>query len=149
MKPRQSTTPSILKSLVLSGAISGLTLFSAFAEKTTGSDLREWKTENGKYSVEASLISFNTITKRVTLQKEDSETVEVPLSKLSAADQSFVKENAPHSGVAAQSGKPVQLHGITWQPEIEDALKVASGKGSGQNRPVMWFRVLGKLDDGM
>lgn len=149
MKAERLHSSSSLKSLLLSGAIAGLTLISGYAEKASGTELRVWKTENGKHSVEASLISFNTISKRVTLQKEDSKTVEVPLSQLSAADQSYVRENAPSPKSAKKSSEAIRLHGITWQPEIEDALKLASGRSSADKRPVMWFRVLGKLDDGM
>ncbi|MDF1713416.1 MAG: SHD1 domain-containing protein [Akkermansiaceae bacterium] len=149
MKPERLHSSSSLKSLLLSGAISGLALISAYAEKAPGTDLRVWKTENGKHSVEASLIAFNTISKRVTLQKEDSKTVEVPLSKLSATDQSYVREHAPGPTRATKSSETIRLHGITWQPVIEDALKLASGGNASDKRPVMWFRVLGKLDDGM
>ena len=149
MKPRRLPTLLSLKSLVVSGAISGLTLLSVSAEKVLSADLREWKSEDGNYAVDASLVSFNTITKRVTLKKEDSKIVEVPLSQLSSADRAYVQENAPRAKSAEKSGEAIRLHGITWQPEIKDALKLASGGPSAANRPVMWFRVLGKLDDGM
>lgn len=98
--------------------------------------------------MKASLVSLNTITGKVTLKKEDSSLVEVPLSKLSTADQAYVKEHAPKSVQKRRKGEEIGLYGITWQPGIEDALKLASA-GVGGDRPVMWFRVLGKLDDGM
>ncbi len=128
----------------MGGAAFGLGLFFA----TAGEAHRQWSSEDGKYSVKASLVSFNSITGKVTLRKDDSRLVEVPLSKLSTKDQAYVDEHAPKSAPRQKGGGPIKLHGITWQPEIEDALEQANG-GAGGDRPVMWFRVLGKLDDGM
>ena len=144
MKVIRLQTPSKLRSLLVGGAAFGLGLFFA----TAGEAQREWVSEDGKYSLKASLLSFNTITGKVTLRKDDSSLVEVPFSKLSTADQAYVDEHAPKSASRQKADGPIKLHGITWQPEIEDALEQANG-GAGGDRPVMWFRVLGKLDDGM
>ena len=75
-------------------------------------------------------------------QSKDGQHTKVPLLKLSSADQTFIRSQNATPGQAADS---VKLYGINWQPEIDDALAQAKGK----NRPVMWFSVLGKLDDGM
>ncbi|MEN8681061.1 MAG: SHD1 domain-containing protein [Akkermansiaceae bacterium] len=150
MKPRSLPTTSRLKAVVLGGAALCLIFPFSAADEISGSLVREWKSENGNYSIEASFSSFNPNTKRVTLKKQDLTIVEVPLAKLSAADQAFVKEQAPKFSPKRDSGQAVKLYGITWQPEVEDALTLASGKATPiDDRPVMWFRVLGKLDGGM
>lgn len=105
---------------------------------------REWKSKDGRYQVEASFVSYNSRTGKVTLRRKDSTPIVVVLSQLSAPDQAFVKEQ---NEVTRHPAKEVRRYGITWQPEIEDAL--ARAADSAKKRPVMWFRVLGKLEDGM
>lgn len=125
----------------------GLSLLGGQAEEAI---VREWKSENGKFSVKASLESFEAVGSKVVLRKSDQTLVRVPLSRLSEADQAYVRNLNARSRAAERAGEPVRLHGIEWQPEIEDALKLAAGRsGPLDNQPVMWFRVLGQLDDGM
>lgn len=134
--------PRAIEKLV-GGTALALTLLGASAEET----LREWHSKDGIHTIEASLTSFNSITNVVTLTKGDSTTVDVALSKLSAADQSFVRSQETTS---RNESDPVKLYGITWQPDLKEALSLAKEEiTSAKNRPVMWFRVLGKLDDGM
>lgn len=123
----------------MGAAALGLNLLCASAEENL---LRQWQSKDGQHTIQASLESFNSITNQVTLTKKDSSSIKVPLLKLSSADQTFIRSQNATPGQAADS---VKLYGITWQPEIDDALAQAKGK----NRPVMWFSVLGKLDDGM
>ena len=48
------------------------------------------------------------------------------------------------------SAQPKKLFGIEWTPRIENALLAAKGNESPEDdRPVMWFRVLGQLDGDM
>jgi hypothetical protein len=150
MKPRKTPTPSRPKLRLIGGAVLGLSLILASADETLENELREWKSEDGKHSVEASLIAFNEATMRVTLKKGDSSSLEVPLAKLSTADQAYIREWAPRLSGRKEVGEAIRLYGVTWQPEIEDALKLASSDATSVvSRPVMWFRVLGKLDEGM
>ncbi len=112
--------------------------------------VREWTSENGKFSVRASLESFEVIGSKVVLRRADETLVRVPLSRLSEADQAYVRDRNARSRAAERGREPVRLHGIEWQPEIEDALELAAGRpGPLDDQPVMWFRVLGQLDDGM
>lgn len=150
MKPRKTATLSRPKLRLIGGAVLGLSLILASADESLENELREWKSVDGKHSVDASLIAFNTATRRVTLKKGDSSSVEVPLAKLSAADQAYIQEWAPRLSGEKGAGEAIKLYGITWQPGIEDALKLAGDDTTpAGSRPVMWFRVLGKLDDGM
>ncbi|WP_254507931.1 WD40 domain-containing protein [Anatilimnocola floriformis] len=54
------------------------------------SQAREWQDATGAFKVEADLLGV--VEDRVKLQKPDGSTIEVPLAKLSAKDQTFVKE---------------------------------------------------------
>ena len=150
MKTRLLPTPNKLKLFVLGGAALCLSVSFSAADKTPDSLLREWKSGNGKHSVQASLSAFNQTTKRVTLQKEDSTVVVLPLAQLSATDQSYIKEHASKLSQKEETVESIKLYGITWQPEVEDALTLATGETTpSDDRPVMWFRVLGELDGGM
>ena len=135
------------RSWLAGGIAFGLGLLGAQAEENSMASMREWKSKNGKFSVTASFDSYDAASRKVTLKKEDSTSIQVPLLKLSAADQSFVKEQA---GQSKSGGKPIKLYGIQWQPKMEEALSEAAGQSApSDDRPVMWFRVLGQLDDGM
>jgi hypothetical protein len=136
--------------LLAGGMIFGLGLLGLQAEETSGPLAREWKSENGKFSVLATLESVEVQGRKVVLRKSDSTLVRVPLSRLSEADQAYVRELNTRSGSTAPIGEPVRLHGIKWQPVTEEALTLAAGRpGPSDDQPVMWFRVLGQLDDGM
>ena len=69
-----------------------------------------------------------------------------------AKDATNVREaKQPDSADSKRGGrqrlaKTQQLYGIRWQPKLEDALASATGgPTAGDDRPVMWFRVLGDL----
>lgn len=66
-------------------------------------DMRMWSDATGSFRVEAKFLQL--VDDKVKLQKADGKESLVPLAKLSAADQAFVKSVAP-KGVAA---KPVAL----------------------------------------
>ena len=54
---------------------------------------RLWKSKSGKFSVTATLVSFDGVTAK--LQKSDGAEVSVPLDALSAEDQRFLQESRP------------------------------------------------------
>lgn len=68
---------------------------------------RTWTDSTGHYSVEADLIAFNDST--VVLQRADHELVAVPIEKLSAADQEYLKSKEA-SELATQTADAEQ----TW-----------------------------------
>lgn len=51
---------------------------------------RVWKSKDGKFSVTATLISFDGV--KAQLKKEDGKTIAVPLDVLSAVDQQFLRD---------------------------------------------------------
>ncbi|MEC9091672.1 MAG: SHD1 domain-containing protein [Planctomycetota bacterium] len=52
------------------------------------SALRTWTSDNGKFSIEAALVTFNGVD--VTLKKKDGKIISVPASRLSKADQTYL-----------------------------------------------------------
>jgi hypothetical protein len=135
-----------VRSLLAGGITFGLSLLGAQENENPDALLREWKSENGKFSVTAVLESFDVARRQVVLRREDSSLLKVPLNRLSVSDRAFVREQTQVKPTAG----PVKLYGIAWQPKVEAALKKAAGGSSPlDDQPVMWFRVLGQLDDGM
>lgn len=65
-------------------------LILAFVSTLSADDNRVWKDSTGKFSVTAKLVESKNGT--VVLQKENGETVRVPLEKLSAADKKYLRE---------------------------------------------------------
>ena len=61
------------------------------SEATKAPAPRLWKSKSGKFSVTASLVSFDGVTAK--LQKGDGTEVSVPLDALSAEDQRFLQES--------------------------------------------------------
>lgn len=59
---------------------------------TSASELRTWQSANGKFTIRAELIEVSG--NSVSLKREDGKIVDVPLSKLSKADQSYVTDRA-------------------------------------------------------
>ena len=150
MKTRPLSKPNKLRLSLLSGAALCLSVPFSEADESPDSLVRVWKSGDGEYSVQASLIAFNQSTKRVTLQKEDASVVVVPLAQLSTADQSYITEKSPKPARKEATDGSIKLYGIGWQSKIEDALTLAAGETTpSDDRPVMWFRVLGELDGGM
>lgn len=133
--------------LLAGGMVLGLSLLGAQAEEAA---VREWKSENGKFSVMATFESFEAVGGKVVLKRSDATLVRVPLSRLSESDRAYVREMSARLRSSESAGESVRLHGINWQPKAEEALTLAAGRpGPLDDRPVMWFRVLGQLDDGM
>jgi len=99
------------RSMIAGGAAFGLSLSALQADEAPGSPSREWKSEKGKFSVQAVFDSYDAFTKQVTLRKEDSTSIKVPLSRLSADDRSYVEERAPQSASATKPGKEIKMYG--------------------------------------
>lgn len=136
--------------LLAGGMAFGLGMLGLSADESQNAGLREWTSENGKFSVTAKLESYDAFNKKVILRKGDSSLIKVPLARLSFTDWSFVEKHAARSSRSKGLGKTIKLHGIQWHPEVEGALTAAAGGPSpSDDQPVMWFRVLGQLDDGM
>ncbi len=55
-------------------------------------EMRTWHDASGKFEIEATLVSVKDQT--VTLKKKDGRTIRVPLKKLSAEDQNFIREQS-------------------------------------------------------
>lgn len=136
-----------------------------------GQDFRTWTSLNGDHKISAQFLDYDTRTRQVELVTEQDKTISVEIYKLSTADQRFVKRVArkranselpklaadKSDGTAAENsnrrnkrktaGQNKRKFGIHWTLDLDNALKVAAGGPSpGDDRPVMWLRVLGELE---
>ncbi len=131
---------------------------------------RTWTDSTGTYQVQASYVDFED--GRVLLEKPDGTEITVPFARLSSSDQNHVRHELRRSALAqrrqastaarsadvvdvdkpvgekggAEPDRPLPaepeiLYGIHWHGSPADALAV----GAEQDKPVMWFRVLGDL----
>jgi hypothetical protein len=82
----KKVTLSVVASLVLSVA----------------AEARVWTDSTGKYSIEANLIAFNN--RMVVLQREDHQLGQVPIEKLSKADQEYLKSKEASEAVKQVGG---------------------------------------------
>jgi len=123
---------------------------------------REWTDSSGQNGVAAKLVSFDKTTRQVVLQCDDATTIEVPVTDLSISDRRYIsrqtskfERESKHAGhknrtatgrSEAQAEGVQRLYGIDWHQQLESARRVAVGnEGVADNKPIIWFRVLGDL----
>lgn len=95
-----------------------LLLFSfvvaALGESVVANDFRLWRDNSGNFSVRAKLIAKSDDT--VKLESEAGKTIDVPISRLSRADQQFLK-NLPNSSPSASGGTTTGGEKSTSSPQ--------------------------------
>ena len=69
-----------------------------------GAALRAWSSQGGKFTIRATFVELKDGS--VTLEKEDGETVAVPLARLGEADQKLARQLADESGDNPFASKP-------------------------------------------
>ena len=124
---------------------------------------RCWQDATGNFRVDAALAKYHK--RQVTLNGPDGTTIQLSIDKLSKPDQAYLinKLRAARTSSIAKSpseerlvalrkprksrrlpptrlGTPQRLSNVDWYPS-EDASRLAAA----QNKPIMWFRVLGDL----
>ena len=136
-------------------------------------DYRTWTSRDGNHTLEAQFDDYDAKSKIVTLVSLDKQAIEVPWNQLSRQDQRLItsirKSNETGShGESTSTESPFKKSpkkkerkpgkrigttsrfGLDWTPGLENALVSAAGnEGSQDDKPVMWFRVLGQLDGDM
>ncbi len=114
---------------------------------------RTWTSSDRSMKIRATLTQYDPDTGLIELTLPDGTTRWISHQKVSPNDRRYlsgygkrkVKRIAPTS-----SPKSTSLFGIDWVPTMSQALQLASGKtGTGDDRPVMCFRVLGDLQGPM
>ena len=129
---------------------------------------RVWTDTSGEYRLNAALVAYQD--RELTLRKEDGSEIQISVDKLSRADRQFVanrlrearqnREPQPRAGEGSEpksdvteNNKPIvvdksiharQMYGIDWY-DTKDSLIVASADNPKDEKPIMWFRVLGDL----
>ena len=124
--------------LVGPACLVAVTLFTA----ATAAEVRTWTDKSGRFRIEAEFVAEEDGT--VTLRKADGEEVEVPLDKLSAADQKAVQE-------AKEAGEenPFQSKGSREASPFASKGKPSTGKGNEKRAGASPRRPAGKeRDDG-
>ena len=131
---------------------------------------RAWADSSGKHQMQGKLVARNMATSTIKLERADQSTVEVELAKLRNSDRNYVarqtsklqrakaKANETASGQdllvetnpqkrPADSAETRRLSGIDWHTEPIQAAQAATGSETvSDDRPIIWFRVLGELE---
>lgn len=95
-------------------------LFFLFALVANANEMRTWSTATGKFTTEAEYVGISEDGKTVKIRKkEDSKEIDVPLDKLSKADQEYVSKQVNTTQVKteriAPKEQPIPSGGVrTW-----------------------------------
>ncbi|MBI1247610.1 TIGR02281 family clan AA aspartic protease [bacterium] len=98
---------------------------------TSTAPARTWKSADGNHNVEAELVKVDG--DNVVLKRADGQTISVPLNRLSAADQEFVKSqptSAPDSAMEDEAKKVLSekgLRALSTGLVLEDETKLSQG----------------------
>ena len=157
MKNKQALTASIFwLGVVFAINLSGV-LVGQEAKLFDGS--RIWTDDSGKHNVNARLVGYEE--GQVTLRKSDNSEIKVSIDTLSSADREYLDRLSRAVNLASKEAQnssdeqsrqiPVpadrkdlesqEKYGINWY-NIDDSFVVAKA----ENKPIMWFRVLGDLN---
>lgn len=103
--------------------------------------VRFWTDNTGNFAVKAQLAQVDQLAGIIWLKTNEGERVRVPLKRLSAADNQWLKNNN-HLGDAGLK----TIAGIDWFSDLNHAQKEAAGSDkSTDDKPIMCFRALGEL----
>ncbi len=136
------------------------------AAVAAGQELEKFRLKSGGDPVEARPVSWDFQNGQLTLMKADGTVMEVAAADLHASDMRLVERILKKQFLAGRKGQSItpdadpagnsvdnrsggdvgRLHGVRWFDNESDAQKVASGSdGSQDERPLVWFRVLGDM----
>ena len=146
-----------------------LVLVAVGSESVWADGFRTWKSHDNQHSVNAKFDRYEPDSGDVTIVDRDGEAITVQLDELSVGDQKLVvrlhkkmesqkkssdnpfKRNQGNSKKKPQEDRKrvrtVARWGIEWTPQLKNAQVAALGRSrsSDDDRPIMWFRVLGDL----
>lgn len=131
-------------------------------------NLRTWTDITGTHTTEAELVSWDPETKQVVLQTADNGTIELNSADLHISDRRFLNRHAARMRREARNSESdgnifersrvskaqtrnndvplLELGGIPWHQSADQASIAASGReGAKDDKPIVWFRVLGDL----
>ena len=131
---------------------------------------REWTDASGQNATSARLVSLDEETRTVVLKYDDDTTLEVSLTDLSIADRKYITRQTSRARRLAKrkahesSGRTARnmarpgkasrrddgtrrAYNIDWHVKPQTASLAAAGEeDAGDDKPIIWFRVLGALD---
>ncbi len=141
---------------------------SGWSQSTTDTP-RTWTDDTGQHAVQATLVSYDTQTKQVVLQRDDGREIRLVATDLCMADRRYlalraerlrIRQNRQPSSTQetaidqaltdhkqpAQRFNIASLYGIDWHRHPQSAQWAATGQpGARDDKPIVWFRVLGDL----
>jgi hypothetical protein len=140
--------------LWLAGLLAGTT--------TYGQELDKFRLNSGGDPLEARLVAWDFQTGTLTLEQADGSSMKIPATDLHASDMRLVERILKKQFLVAKkgesissgskpaktemSGKVDRIHGVKWFDNESDARLVArGGDGNQDDRPMIWFRVLGAM----
>lgn len=108
--------------------------------------LREWSDNTGTFRISATLVDFDSDQKTVRLRLGSGKTVDLPIRRLSTADQNYLNSQVTLSAGAKKRLPSKKIAGIEWTQTREVASRAAfGGKSVNDDKPIMCFRALGDL----
>jgi|GEM_PF-4664434 len=126
-------------------------------------ELEQFRLKSGEDPIQAKPLSWDFQTGSLMLELADGTSREVPASELHSADMRLVEKIMTKQMLAGRRGEPVsgvtsktlgsdrsasvdRIHGVRWLADENVARKIASGgEGPNDDRPLVWFRVLGDM----
>ncbi len=114
--------------------------------------------DNNGEPIEVPIDQLSSADRRFVAREMRQRAKSTDLSDRSPASNPFAQKTNNDSEVEAtvkqkpeirrrRVGDSKNLYGIRWQAGVEDAMLVATGKETNRDdRPIMWFRVLGDLE---
>src|SRR5688500_10677205 len=97
----------------------GLSLLVLLWASVSTAESRKWKDATGKFETEAEFVDF--ADGKVTLKKPDGSDVSVPMTRLSAADQAFVRAELKARRDSSKPSKPAAKPGNAKSAATETA----------------------------
>src|SRR5688500_899300 len=97
----------------------GLSLLVLFWASVSTAETRKWKDTTGKYEIEAEFVDFSD--GKVTLKRTDGSDVSVPMTRLSGADQAFVRAELKARRDSNKPSKPTAKPGSAKPDATETA----------------------------
>ena len=159
-----SAQPGLSSFPMGNGKESGKAKASTLTSKATSETIRTWSDASGKYRVEAKLIKETD--DLVYLERKDGKSLKIPISKLSDADQNFLKDRkkkadadnpfmvvdsgspkkaaSTSTAAVSSSGRPVALDFSHPLKEVSRVTELGWGPASVAISPDKKFLVIGR-----
>jgi hypothetical protein len=153
---------------ILTAALMTVLTVTHASARQGDADYRTWTNRADGSTLEAALIRFDADERKVELRTRDGATQFLAQRDMAQADQNYVRvwlrnqrkasakdkpqdespaadsERSPSRAEASRDRGPERLFGLRWYRNMDDAKIAAAGdRGTTDDKPILWFRVLG------